>query len=217
MSSELLTVETVRPWIPPPSPQFMPAEQSEHRSGAVTTVLGFWVYLMSDCLLFAALFAAYSVLGRGYAGGPTPRELFDLPYVLAETLCLLASSFTYGMVMVALEAGNRSRMLGFLLLTFGLGLCFIGLEVKEFVRMIGEGAGPDRSAFLSAFFTLVGTHGLHVTGGLIWMAVVLVQESLRRFDAVVPTRLACLSLFWHFLDIIWIGVFTIVYLAGAMS
>src|SRR5216684_6270242 len=149
MTSELLTVETVRPWIPPPSPQIMPAEQSEHRSGAVTTVLGFWVYLMSDCLLFAALFATYSVLGREFAGGPTSKELFDLPYVLAETLCLLASSFTYGMVMVALKAGDRGRVLGFLLLTFVLGLGFIGLEVKEFVRMIGEGAGPDRSAFLS--------------------------------------------------------------------
>src|SRR6266487_2154278 len=217
MTTELLTVETVRPRIPPPSPQIIPAEQSEHRSGAVTTVLGFWIYLMSDCLLFAALFATYSVLGREFAGGPTGKELFDLSYVLLETLCLLASSFTYGMVIVALKAGNRGRVLGFLLLTFVLGLGFVGMELKEFARMIGEGAGPGRSAFLSSFFTLVGTHGLHVTSGLIWMAVMMVQASLRQFDTVLPTRLACLSLFWHFLDIIWIGVFTIVYLTGAMS
>src|SRR6266702_4743001 len=216
MASELLTVETVRPWIPPPSP-IVHAEASEHRTAGITTVLGFWIYLMSDCLLFAALFAGYSVLGREFAGGPTGKELFDLSYVLVETLCLLASSFTYGMVMVALKAGNRGQVIGFLLLTFMLGLCFVGMEVKEFARMIGEGAGPGRSAFLSAFFTLVGTHGLHVTSGLIWMAVMLVQASLRRFDNVLPVRLTCLSLFWHFLDIIWIGVFTIVYLAGAMS
>ena len=157
------------------------------------------------------------VEGREFAGGPTGKELFDLSYVLVETLCLLASSFTYGMVMVALKAGNRGQVIGFLLLTFMLGLCFVGMEVKEFARMIGEGAGPGRSAFLSAFFTLVGTHGVHVTSGLIWMAVMLVQASLRRFDDVLPVRLTCLSLFWHFLDIIWIGVFTFVYLSGAMS
>jgi cytochrome o ubiquinol oxidase subunit III len=216
MSSDL-TIDTVRPYVPSPS-QFVPREvASEHRNAATTTVLGFWIYLMSDCLLFAAVFAVYSVLGREFASGPTAKELFDLPYVLAETLCLLTSSFTYGMVMVALNAGNRARVLGFLLLTFLLGLCFIGLEVREFIRMVGEGAGPDRSAFLSAFFTLVGTHGLHVTSGLVWMAVLMVQASRREFDAVLPLRLTCLSLFWHFLDIIWIGVFTVVYLAGAMS
>src|SRR4051794_4004694 len=125
MTSELLTLETVRPGILPPSPQNTRAEQSEHRSGAVTTVLGFWVYLMSDCLLFAALFVTYSVLGREFAGGPTAKELFDLPYVLTETLCLLASSFSYGMVMVALNAGNRSRALAFLVLTFLLGFSFL--------------------------------------------------------------------------------------------
>ena len=216
MSSDLLTLDTVRPYTPPP-PQVTAAERSEHGNAAVTTTLGFWIYLMSDCLLFAALFAAYAVLGREYAGGPTARELFDLPYVLTETLCLLASSFTYGMVVVALNGGNRRRVLGFLLLTFLLGLSFIGLEVKEFVHMIGEGAAPGRSAFLSAFFTLVGTHGLHVASGLVWMAVMLMQASLHEFDAVLPTRLTCLSLFWHFLDIIWVGVFTVVYLAGAMS
>src|SRR5260370_25864693 len=121
------------------------------------------------------------------------------------------------MVTVAVKAGTGGRVLVSLVLWFVVGLGFIGLEVKEFVRMIGEGAGPDRSAFLSAFLPLVGTHGLHVTGGLVWMAVMLVQASLRRFDAVLPTRLTCLSLFWHFRDIIWIGVFTVVYLAGAMS
>ena len=215
MSSELLTIDTVRPYGPPPA-QFVPREvASEHRTAA-TTVLGFWIYLMSDCLLFAALFAVYSVLGREFAGGPTAKELFDLPYVLAETLCLLTSSFTYGMVMVELNAGNRARVLGFLLLTFLLGLCFIGLEVKEFIRMVGEGAGPDRSAFLSAFFTLVGTHGLHVTSGLVWMAVMMAQVAVKGFRETVERRLLCFSLFWHALDIVWVWLFTVVYLMGVL-
>src|SRR6266705_706250 len=216
MTTELLTVETVRPYVPPPPP-IVHAEASEHRTAGITTVLGFWVYLMSDCLLFAALFATYSVLGREFAGGPTSKELFDLSYVLVETLCLLASSFTYGMVMVALKAGNRGQVIGFLLLTFVLGLGFVGMELKEFARMIGEGAGPDRSAFLSAFFTLVGTHGLHVTSGLVWMLVMMIQ--VVRAPALGERelrRLTCLSLFWHFLDIVWIGVFSFVYLASVI-
>jgi cytochrome o ubiquinol oxidase subunit 3 len=171
---------------------------------------------MSDCLLFATLFAIYSVAGREFAGGPTAKDLFDLPYVLIETLCLLASSFTYGMAMLAMNAGKRTDVLAFLLLTFLLGLCFLGLEVHEFTRMVSGGAGPDRSAFLSSFFTLVGTHGLHVTAGLIWMAVMIAQAALRELNTTLYTRLMCLSLFWHFLDIVWIGVFTFVYLMGSM-
>jgi cytochrome o ubiquinol oxidase subunit 3 len=191
-------------------------EEHEHRDAGSTTVLGVWIYLMSDCLLFAALFGSYSVLGREFAEGPTAKDLFDLPYVLSETLCLLASSFTYGMGMLALNARKRVEVLGFLLLTFLLGLSFIGLELKEFARMISEGAGPDRSAFLSSFFTLVGTHGLHVTAGLIWIAVMIAQVALRGVNATISTRLMCLSLFWHLLDIVWIGVFTIVYLMGSL-
>ena len=188
----------------------------KHSEAGSTTVLGFWIYLMSDCLLFAALFATNSVLANETAGGPTGRALFSIPYVLAETFCLLLSSFTYGMAMLALNTGRRSGVLGWLAATFLLGLCFIGMEINEFHRMIGEGAGPDRSAFLSSFFTLVGTHGLHVTSGLIWMAVMMTQVALRGLSATNSTRLMCLSLFWHFLDIVWIGVFSVVYLMGSM-
>jgi cytochrome o ubiquinol oxidase subunit III len=178
---------------------------------------GFWLFLLSDVVMFSALFAAYTVLADHTAGGPDGLKLFDRGYVLLETACLLFSSFTCGLCALAIERHAAPETYLWAAVTFVLGGAFLGLELSEFIRMIGEGASPTRSAFLSAFFTLVGTHGLHVTGGLIWMAVMLVQASLRRFDAVFPTRLTCLSLFWHFLDIIWIGVFTIVYLAGAMS
>jgi cytochrome o ubiquinol oxidase subunit 3 len=216
MTAELLTVESARPYASS-KPEFGQAEEDERAEAGSTTVLGFWIYLMSDCILFAALFATYAVIGREFAGGPTGRDLFNLPYVLTETLCLLASSFTYGMVMLALNARNRSDVLACLLITIMLGLAFVGLEANEFVRMIGEGSGPDRSAFLSSFFTLVGTHGLHVTVGLVWMAVMMVQVARRGLNATNSTRLRCLSLFWHFLDIVWVGVFTIVYLVGSMS
>jgi cytochrome o ubiquinol oxidase subunit 3 len=216
MTAELLTVESTRPYASS-KPGFVQAEEDERPEAGTSTVLGFWIYLMSDCILFAALFATYAVIGREFAGGPTGRDLFNLPYVLTETLCLLASSFTYGMVMLALNARNRSDVLVYLLITFMLGLIFVGLEVNEFVRLISEGSGPGRSAFLSSFFTLVSTHGLHVTAGLVWMAVMMVQVARRSLNATNSTRLRCLSLFWHFLDIIWVGVFTIVYLVGSMS
>jgi cytochrome o ubiquinol oxidase subunit III len=215
MSADLLTV-AARQFAPSES-QLTQAEERDQEHAQPTAVLGFWIYLMTDCVLFAALFATYAVLGREFDGGPRGSELFSLPYVLIETLCLLASSFTYGLVMVELNAKKKDGVIGFLLVTFLLGLSFVGLEVKEFIRMISEGAGPDRSAFLSAFFTLVGTHGLHVTAGLIWMAVMFAQVVLRGLSTIVTTRLMCLSLFWHFLDIVWIGVFTIVYLIGSMS
>jgi cytochrome o ubiquinol oxidase subunit 3 len=179
-----------------------------------TTLLGFWIYLMSDCLLFAGLFASYAVLSGHVADGPTGRTLFDLPYVLTETFCLLISSFTCGLAILAMNRQRSGQTLGWLSLTFLLGLTFIGMEVREFLHMIGEGAGPDRSAFLSGFFTLVGTHGLHVTSGLIWMAVLMAQVVQKGLTPTNQTRLACLSLFWHFLDIIWVGVFTVVYLLG---
>jgi len=215
MSVNPLAFETIRTY--PYASRAERAEEQVHQdSAAQTTVLGFWIYLMSDCILFAALFATFSVLGREFAGGPTGRDLFSLPYVLVETLCLLVSSFTYGMAILGLNTFKRGDVLKWLAVTFLLGLCFIGLEVKEFVRLVSEGAGPDRSAFLSSFFALVGTHGLHVTGGLIWMAVMAVQVGLKGLKASVSVSLLCLSLFWHFLDIVWIGVFTVVYLMGSL-
>jgi cytochrome o ubiquinol oxidase subunit III len=192
------------------------AEAEELAASVQTTTLGFWIYLMSDCILFSALFATYAVLRNAVAGGPTGQELFHLPYVLIETLCLLVSSVTYGMVMLALKAQKRRAVMGWLMITALLGACFIGMEVREFSHMIDDGAGPDRSAFLSSFFTLVGTHGAHVTAGLIWMLVMMIQVARTGLNSTTASRLLCLSLFWHFLDIVWIGVFSVVYLMGAI-
>lgn len=180
------------------------------------TLLGFWLYLMSDCLVFACLFAVYAVLGRNYAGGPSGAELFDLPMIALNTAFLLLSSITYGFAM--LEA-QRQRMRGTLLwlaVTGLFGAAFIALELTEFAHLIHEGAGPQRSAFLTSFFALVGTHGLHVTFGIVWLATLMVQ--LKRHGLIPENRrrLMCLSMFWHFLDVIWIGVFTFVYLMGTL-
>jgi cytochrome o ubiquinol oxidase subunit 3 len=189
-------------------------EHEEHHDDGSTTTLGFWIYLMSDCILFSAVFAAFAVLRDQTAGGPTPRELFSLPYVAVETACLLVSSFTYGMAMLAVERGKRAPVLWWLAVTLLLGASFIGMELHEFAELIHEGAGPSRSAFLSSFFTLVATHGLHVTFGMIWMITLMAHVARRGLTPANQTRLMCLSLFWHFLDIIWIGVFTVVYLLG---
>ena len=186
----------------------------EHHDDGSTTTLGFWIYLMSDCILFASLFATFAVLRHETAGGPGARELFDLPNVAIETAFLLLSSFTYGMAMISAERKRQTAVLAWLGVTMLFGLAFVGLEVKEFIGLIHEGAGPDRSAFLSAFFTLVGTHGLHVTSGMIWMVVLMAHVLRRGLTEANMTRLMCLSLFWHFLDIVWIGVFTVVYLMG---
>jgi cytochrome o ubiquinol oxidase subunit 3 len=186
----------------------------EHHDSTAVTVFGFWIYIMSDCILFASLFATFAVLNRNYAGGPTGKDIFDLSYVLIETFCLLISSVTYGLAMLALNKANRPQVLFWLAVTFLFGLGFIGMEVNEFHHLVAEGHGPDRSAFLSSFFTLVGTHGLHVTCGLIWMAVMMFQIATRGLGTTITRRLMCLSLFWHFLDIVWIGVFTVVYLTG---
>ncbi|AKJ41104.1 cytochrome o ubiquinol oxidase subunit III [Pragia fontium] len=185
----------------------------DHDSGA-KTVFGFWIYLMSDCILFAAVFATYAVLATGIADGPSGKDIFELPYVAGETALLLLSSFTYGMAIISMYKGNKSQVVGWLAITFLFGLGFIGMELNEFHLLISEGYGPSRSAFLSGFFTLVGTHGLHVTLGLIWMAIMMIQVSKKGLTPKNNARLMCLSLFWHFLDVIWICVFTVVYLMG---
>ena len=179
------------------------------------TLLGFWIYLMSDCLIFAGLFATFAVLANATAGGPTGRELFDLNYVLGETMLLLLSSVTFGMAVLNMHAQHRAKVLLWLVVTLLFGAGFIYMEVNEFAQLIHEGAGPERSAYLSAYFTLVGTHGLHVSAGLIWIMTMMHQIGRYGLDAMVQRRLSCLSLFWHFLDVIWICVFSIVYLLGA--
>jgi cytochrome o ubiquinol oxidase subunit 3 len=187
-----------------------------HHDDGSKTLLGFWIYLMSDCLIFASLFATFGVLSGATAGGPDGRELFDLNYVFGETLLLLVSSFTFGMAMLSMHARKQAAVTGWLVVTFLFGAGFIGMEVFEFAKLVHEGAGPDRSAFLSAYFGLVGTHGLHVTAGLLWLVVMVNQIRHFGLDDVVRRRLAALSLFWHFLDLIWICVFTFVYLRGVL-
>ncbi|WP_234263598.1 cytochrome o ubiquinol oxidase subunit III [Hydrogenophaga sp. NFH-34] len=180
------------------------------------TSLGFWLYLMSDCLIFAALFATYGVLGRSYAAGPTGAQLFDLTLVAINTAFLLLSSITFGFAMLRKQKNDVKGTLLWLAVTGLFGLCFLGLELYEFAHLLHEGAGPQRSAFLSAFFTLVGTHGLHVTFGLIWLVVLMVQIGKHGLIHENQRRLMCLSMFWHFLDVVWIGVFTFVYLMGVL-
>jgi cytochrome o ubiquinol oxidase subunit 3 len=177
---------------------------------------GFWIYLMSDLIIFATLSATFIVLGHNYAGGPTGKELFDLRYTLGETMFLLFSTVAYGMVMLAVHAGKKKLVLIGLAVTFLLGLGFVSMEVHEFYGLVAAGHGPDRSAFLSSFFTLVGTHGTHVTFGLIWMSVMMGQVAVKGLTSPVQSRLTRLSMFWHFLDIIWIGIFSIVYLMGVV-
>jgi cytochrome o ubiquinol oxidase subunit 3 len=179
--------------------------------------LGFWIYLMTDCVLFAALFATYAVLKGGTAGGPGGAELFDLPFVLLETIVLLTSSFTIGMALLATVRGLRKQTPVWLFVTFALGIFFLALEFSEFAILIAEGNGPQRSAFLSAYFTLVATHGIHIAVGLLWMAVVIVRLWRHAFKQTDIRRLALLGIFWHFLDIIWIFIFSIVYLIGASA
>ena len=188
----------------------------EHHDTIVTQTFGFWLYLMSDLIIFATLFATYVVFSHSYAGGPTGKELFELPYVLGETFLLLFSSVTYGLVMLAVHNGMKKWVLIGLAVTFLLGLGFVSMEVIEFHKLIVQGHGPDVSAFLSSYFTLVGTHGTHVTFGLIWMAVMIGQVAVKGLTSPVQSRLMRLSMFWHFLDIVWIGIFSIVYLMGVM-
>jgi cytochrome o ubiquinol oxidase subunit 3 len=197
------------------TPVFYLADEHEHAEGG-STMLGFWIYLMSDCLIFSVLFATFGVLGGNYASGPSPKEIFELPLVAVNTSMLLLSSITYGFAMLAMAKDNVSSTQKWLAVTGLFGLCFIGIELYEFTSLVHDGAGPTRSAFLSSFFTLVGTHGVHVTSGLIWLVTLMVQVKQHGLIPANRRRLMCLSMFWHFLDVIWIGVFTFVYLMGML-
>jgi cytochrome o ubiquinol oxidase subunit 3 len=189
---------------------------SERGPASTRTVVsfGFWLFLLSDIVIFSALFAAYAVLSKQTAGGPAGLQLFDLRHVFIETFCLLISSFTCGLCLLAVERRAANRIYVWSIVTFLLGASFVSLEVSEFADMIVHGAGPTRSAFLSAFFALVGTHGIHVTVGLCWLAIMMLQVATIGLRPMVVRRFWCFSLFWHALDLVWIGVFTIVYLGA---
>jgi cytochrome o ubiquinol oxidase subunit 3 len=180
------------------------------------TLLGFWLYLMSDTLVFASLFACYGVLGRSYAGGPTGADVFDLRTLAINTTLLLLSSITYGFAVLQIQQNRRDATLFWLAITGLLGAGFVGIELREFAQLISEGNGPQRSAFLSSFFTLVSTHGLHVSFGIVWLVTLMLQVAQRGLIEANKRRLLCLSMFWHFLDLVWIGVFTFVYLMGVL-
>ena len=198
----------------------VPTEIARGRGGGgpaptrVVVAYGFWIFILSDFVMFSGLFAAYAVLAGNTAGGPTGSELFNLRSVFIETMCLLFSSYTCGLGALSAERRQPERFLVFALLTFLLGAAFLFIEIREFAGMVARGAGPSRSAFLSAFFTLVGTHGVHVTGGLLWLIYMSAQVVAKGLRPNVLRRLLCWSLFWHALDIIWVGVFTLVYLMG---
>jgi cytochrome o ubiquinol oxidase subunit III len=179
----------------------------------IVVAYGFWIFILSDMVMFSALFAAHAVLSGNTAGGPGP-ELFNLRNVFIETMCLLFSSYTCGLGALSAERRQPGRFLIFAALTFVLGAAFLFIEVSEFAGMVSKGAGPSRSASLSAFFTLVGTHGAHVTIGLVWLVYLVAQVVAKGLRAAVLRRLLCFSLFWHALDIVWVGVFTLVYLMG---
>jgi cytochrome o ubiquinol oxidase subunit 3 len=178
---------------------------------------GFWIFLLSDIVMFSAFFAGYAVLAHATAGGPGGMQLFNQRSFAIETGCLLASSYTCGLMSLAIDRSHYGRTYLAAFVTFLLGAVFLALELREFAGMIAIGAGPQRSAFLSAFFTLVGCHGLHVTAGLIWLAVMMAQVTIKGFRATVERRLLCFSLFWHALDIVWVWLFTVVYLMGVLS
>ena len=180
----------------------------------IVVAYGFWIFLLSDIVMFSALFAAYAVLARATAGGPGGAALFNQTSVAIETACLLASSYTCGLMSLSISARRRGGTYLFALVTFVLGAAFLALELREFAGMIAIGATPQRSAFLSAFFTLVGCHGLHVTAGLIWLVVMMAQVAIKGLRPNVERRLICFSLFWHALDIVWVWLFTVVYLMG---
>ena len=197
------------------APVFYELDAHPHPEGH-STMLGFWIYLMSDCLIFAILFACYAVLGGNYAAGPAPKDLFDLKLIALNTAMLLFSSITYGFAVLQMQQGKVKGTQLWLAITGLFGLAFLSIELYEFHHLIELGATPQRSAFLSAFFTLVGTHGLHVTFGIIWLVTLMFQIGRHGLSVENGRRLMCLSMFWHFLDVIWIGVFTFVYLMGVL-
>jgi cytochrome o ubiquinol oxidase subunit 3 len=188
----------------------------EHHDTSANTLLGFWLYLMTDCILFASVFATYAVLYMNTDGGVSGKDIFELNFVLIETAALLVSSITFGVALICAKHQKKSATLLWLLITFALGCVFISMEVYEFHHLIEHGNGPQRSAFLSSFFALVGLHGLHVTAGLIWMVMMMFEVGKTGLTKRSITRLSCLSLFWHFLDIVWVCVFTVVYLLGVL-
>ncbi len=193
--------------------KFLCLEEAHPHNG---TLLGFWLYLMSDCFIFASLFACNAVLGTSYAGGPTGHDVFDLPGLAVNTALLLISSVTFGFAMLEMARQRKRAVLVWLAVSGLLAAAFVGLEIHEFVTMIAACAGPDRSAFLSSFFALVGTHGLHVSVGILWLIVLMFQLGKHGFTEANRRRLFCLSMFWHFLDLVWIGVFSYVYLVGVL-
>ena len=178
---------------------------------------GFWIFLLSDIIMFSAFFATYAVLVGQTAGGPSGRELFDLRNTGIQTACLLLSTFACGLASIGAQTRRGSWFYGAMAATFILGAAFVGLEAREFAGLVARGAGPTRSAFLSAFFTLVGCHGLHVTAGLLWLLTMIAQVFAKGYRADILRRILCFSLFWHALDIIWVGLFTVVYLMGAAT
>jgi cytochrome o ubiquinol oxidase subunit 3 len=193
---------------------------AEHAGGGllakrVIAGYGFWIFLLSDIIMFSAFFATYAVLAGSTAGGPSGKDLFDLRNVAVETGCLLLSSFTCGLASIGAQRRNPGWFYGAMAGTFVLGVGFLALEIHEFAGMVAQGAGPERSAFLSAFFTLVGCHGLHVTCGLLWLLTMMAQVFAKGFRPDIMRRVLCFSLFWHALDIIWVALFTVVYLMGA--
>lgn len=191
-------------------------DDHDHHDYAGDTIFGFWIYILSDCLLFGTLFAVYAVYSNSFAGLIEPKELFNLTFVLTETALLLFSSFTFGMAMLKANHEDMKGMLKWLGITFMLGFCFLIMELYEFYHFSNEGATFHSSAYWSAFYGLVATHGLHVFAGLVWMIVLFFHFKRDGFSEDNKTRLACLSLFWHFLDIIWICVFSVVYLMGVL-
>ena len=185
-------------------------------SKSIVVPYGFWLFILSDMVLFSALFATYATLVHATDGGPTTNQLFDRHLVAIETIALLLSSFTCGLAMIAAKRKNLAATQAWLLVTGVLGAVFLSIELYEFAHMIAEGAPPQRSAFLSAFFTLVGCHGVHVTAGLLWIGTMMAQIWAKGFKEHIMRRLLCLSVFWHALDIIWVAIFTIVYLIGTL-
>ena len=183
-----------------------------HQQNTDKAIFGFWIYLMTDLVMFAALFATFAVLRNNTFGGLSGRELFNLPNVLAETLMLLASSFTAGLGILAAYRNDKNQVIFWFVITFLLGASFLAMELTEFRQLVNEGNSWQRSGFLSSFFTLVGTHGLHITAGLVWMGLLLIKVTLSGLTSQITRKLTLLSLFWHFLDIVWIFIFTFVYL-----